>query len=261
MLGPNGSGKTTLLRIISGILLPDEGEVLVGGHRISKKIKKEILFIGEKVSLYPKLTVLENVEFWTSLSHKRYDAKEAADILERIDLPKEKWNMPAEVLSRGMAQKALLATAFLVRPKIILIDDVFAGLDPKSVKSVKNMLRELRDEGSLILITTHRVRDAEDVADRVIIMNSGEIAFIGTVSSAKSLIKEGYPVKLILDGPPEDMFRDLNASIKVTERGYEVRLLAESPAQISKLLEEVSSSGLRLVSMEVLEPSVEALLG
>jgi len=181
VLGPNGSGKSTLVRLISTLLIPDEGQITVFGHDVQREemeVKRMIGRVSVEASFFKKLTPMENLLYSARLYG--LEAREArriiVAILEQLGLHRDVIFRPMEEMSRGMQQKVAIARAFLSRPALLLLDEPTTGLDPRSKLEVQKLVRELRDSHhATILLTTHDMVEADVLCDRIAIMDEGRI--------------------------------------------------------------------------------------
>lgn len=189
-LGPNGAGKTTTVKIISGILKPTEGSVLVAGKDIVRDnlaAKKEIAYIPDEPFVYPKITGYEFLRFIGDVYgvDRAYQRTKIPALLEMFDLSRQADEL-LESYSHGMRQKLLISGVLLRRPRVILFDEPTVGLDPKSIKKFKDILFGLAREGTTIFMCTHILEMAEKLCTRVAIVNEGRIIADGTVRQLKS---------------------------------------------------------------------------
>jgi len=183
LLGPNGSGKTTAMRIAVGLLRPTRGDVYLYGHSITRdpiNAKKYIGFVPESPILYDNLTGMEYLELILDLWG--YDIKDKMDEIMRLssilDLEQD-LNTLTSTYSAGMKRKVLIIGALIHDPKVIVLDEVTANLDPKAIVSIKRLLDGLKNLNRAILISTHILEIAEEISDRTIILRSGEIVWEG----------------------------------------------------------------------------------
>ena len=178
-LGANGAGKTTTIKMIAGLILPDRGTVKIAGrdpHRQAIALKSVGAVLEGNRNVYWRLTPEENLEYFGVLRGlSGYVARQKAKILlERFELiPKR--NMIVQNLSRGMQQKLAIAVALIHEPQLLLLDEPTLGLDVEATQNVKRLVREIAAEGRAILLTTHQLDIAEELSDRVAIINRGEI--------------------------------------------------------------------------------------
>ena len=210
VLGPNGSGKSTLIRLLSTLLLPDEGTIKVFGLDVEKDelaVKRLINRVSVEAAFFKKLSPKENLLYGARLygvSGKEADIK-ARDILKRLGLRESSYTSPMEDMSRGMQQKVAIARAFLTQPIMLLLDEPTTGLDPRSKLEVQSFVNELRDvHNATILITTHDMNEADALCDQIAILDDGKIVALDTPDGLKQMInRNGHEPTL------EDVFMQL----------------------------------------------------
>ncbi|WP_088894264.1 ABC transporter ATP-binding protein [Leptolyngbya ohadii] len=178
-LGPNGAGKTTTIKMIAGLILPDAGSVRVAGrdpHRDPWALRSIGAVLEGNRNVYWRLTPQENLEYFGVLRglSRKVARQRGRELLERFDLI-EKRRAQVQKLSRGMQQKLAIAVALIHDPQLLLLDEPTLGLDVEATQSVKQLVREIAQEGRAILLTTHQLDIAEELSDRVAIINRGEI--------------------------------------------------------------------------------------
>jgi len=179
MLGGNGAGKTTTINLFLNLLEPTEGEARVDGiatHKEPLKAKQRLAFVSENVMLYTNFTAIQNLDFFARLGGKTtYKKEDYRDVLLRVGLAENVHYKRLKGFSKGMRQKCGIAIAILKDAPAILLDEPTAGLDPKAGYDFLRLLESLRDEGKAILMSTHDIFRAREVADTVAIMNDGRI--------------------------------------------------------------------------------------
>ncbi len=179
MLGGNGAGKTTTLNLFLGFIEPTSGEALIDGiatHVDPLRAKERIAYVSENVALYPQFTALQNLDFFVRLGgRKSLDREQLSTALDRVGLQREAHNKRLKGFSKGMRQKCALAIAILKDAPAILLDEPTSGLDPKAGMEFTHLLGELRDEGKAILMSTHDIFRAKQIANRVGIMDRGRL--------------------------------------------------------------------------------------
>ena len=186
LLGPNGSGKSTTMKMVLGILKPDSGEIYVDGEKESTApidFKKKIGYVPETPQLYEFLTGIEYIDFVSEMyGVPPAERKErVTHFLQGLQLAGHE-NEMISGYSQGMKQKVALISALVHKPRILVLDEALNGLDPRSAKLVKDLLRELANEGVSILFSTHVLEIAQALCDRVAIMYMGSILAEGTVA-------------------------------------------------------------------------------
>ena len=187
VVGPSGCGKSTLLRCVNGLEQPDGGEILLDGKPISSgslvDVRRQIGMVFQSYDLFPHMNVLENLSLGPVKALKRPKAEveaEARQGLRRVGLEDKLHALPRQ-LSGGQKQRVALVRAMMMHPRMLLLDEITAALDPEMVREVLNVVLDLARDGMTMLIVTHEMRFAEAVADRVLFLESG------------SIIEEGSP--------------------------------------------------------------------
>lgn len=218
VLGPNGGGKSTLIRLISTLLLPDDGQITVFGYDVVKnptQVQQRINRVSVEASFFKKLSPMENLLYGARLYGVEGGEirKKVVEILTRLGLEKRTIFAPMEEMSRGMQQKVAIARALLSRPKLLLLDEPTTGLDPRSKREVQAVVRELRNEGTTILLTTHDMLEADTLCDRIAILDKGKVRALDTPAALKRMIQspEGHETTL------EDVFMELTGKKLINE--------------------------------------------
>jgi ABC-2 type transport system ATP-binding protein len=194
-LGPNGAGKTTTIKMIVGLLQPTSGTIRVAGYDVQTQpllAKAASGYVPDTPNLYAKLTGRELLRFvgdLYSLDRHRL-AQRTEELLRVLDLS-EAADQTIDSYSHGMQQKASLAAALMHDPKVLVLDEPTVGLDPKSARLIKDILRQMADRGTAVFLSTHILEIAERMCDRIGIINKGELVAVGTMAELRSLGKAG----------------------------------------------------------------------
>ncbi len=187
IIGPSGSGKSTVLRTMNYLEEPTSGQVIVDGMDLSDKnklnaVRTEVGMVFQNFNLFPHMTVLDNLTL-APVNVRKMDKKEAQDIamklLERVGLV-DKAQMYPDSLSGGQKQRVAIARALAMKPKVMLFDEPTSALDPEMVREVLDVMKSLADEGMTMVIVTHEMGFAKEVADRVLFVDGGQILEDGT---------------------------------------------------------------------------------
>jgi ABC-2 type transport system ATP-binding protein len=211
VLGPNGGGKSTLIRLLSTLMIPDKGKIVVLGFDVVRQpmqVQQLINRVSVEASFFKKLSPLENLMYGARLygMESRETRKQIFAILTRLGLEKATITSPMEEMSRGMQQKVAIARALLSKPKLLLLDEPTTGLDPRSKREVQAVVREMREkDGTTILLTTHDMAEAEALCDRIAIMCNGKVIALDTPAGLKKLVKWKDKIEPSL----EDVFIEL----------------------------------------------------
>ncbi|MGC9103761.1 MAG: ATP-binding cassette domain-containing protein [Candidatus Methanodesulfokora sp.] len=259
LLGPNGAGKTTTVKILSTILTPDSGEAFIDGKSVLKEkedVRKVIgvTFTVEK-GFYNKLTGKENLIYFGVLRGMSFsDARRRADeLLDLVGLSDDK-NRLFEEYSLGMRAKLAIARTLMHDPPVLILDEPTIGLDPIAARNVRNLLAELRKEGKTILLTTHNMREAEELCDKISMIDRGRIILSGTVNELKRFV--GGKIVVI------DFLADIEMenTIKKDNGVSELRIECDKGNEMDIMYEALTylrSKGARVIKAQVEEPSLE----
>ncbi len=206
-LGPNGAGKTTTIKMITGLLIPDSGAVLVCGHpmaRDGRLAKAKLAYVPDQPFLYEKLTGHEFLDFVGEMYGLERDTMRARRrwLMDQLDMGD--WlEQLTESYSHGMKQRTVLAAALLHEPRVLVIDEPMVGLDPRTVRRVKDLMREMTGQGRTVFMSTHTLAVAEAVADRIGIIHHGRLVAVGTLEELRAQAAESDSL--------EDIFLSLTA--------------------------------------------------
>jgi ABC-2 type transport system ATP-binding protein len=192
LLGPNGAGKTTLIRMITGILFPDEGDIVFNGQPFNPEQHiADIGYMPEERGLYKKMKIGDQAIYLAQL--KGLSKAAATERVKRWFVKFEMqswWHKKVEDLSKGMGQKLQFVTTVLHDPKLIILDEPFSGLDPVNSNLIKDEIYQLAKNGASIIFSTHRMEQVEEICDHIILVNKGQKIIDGTVGSVKQQFKE-----------------------------------------------------------------------
>ena len=232
LLGVNGAGKTTTFRMITGLLDKTEGEITFNGKKIDYSATDKIGFLAEERCLLTKLTVFEQAKFYGGLkSMSEKDIESRLDyLLDKLEISDYK-NKKIKELSKGNQQKVQFIMAILHKPKLLILDEPFSGLDPINIELFKNLILELKHEGTSIIFSSHRMDHVEYFCESLVILVKGKTVLQGNLKK----IKEEYRKKNILINGSIDTeeIKKVNGVLDVQKNGqdYSVKILDDSKVE------------------------------
>jgi len=247
LLGPNGAGKTTLIRMITDILRPDSGVILVDGHALDGKSRRGIAYLPEERGLYRRVPVIDVLVYYGQLKGLSAHAARAAGLalLERMDL-REWAAKQVQTLSKGMQQKVQFCTVLIGEPRLLILDEPFTGLDPLNTQLFEELLAERRAAGSTVLLSTHQMNKVEELCDRALMINHGRMVLYGAVRDIRRQYA-GHAVMLRSDRAPEAV----PGVHGVEPVNGEWKLLLEPDATPQAVLRELVERGVTVESFAV----------
>jgi ABC-2 type transport system ATP-binding protein len=253
LLGPNGAGKTTTLRMILRIMVPDEGTIHVLGKPLGEETQDRIGYLPEERGLYQRMPVRQVLVFLGALKglEKAEADRRARQWLERLEIPQ--WgDRKINELSKGMQQKVQFIAAVLHEPPLLVLDEPFMGLDPVNAAAIKDVMLDLRDHGTTIILSTHRMEQVEMMCDSICLINKGRQVLAGDLRE----IKRGYGRNTVrLEYSANHHAFDLTpfaSSVNRFGAVVEARLRPEVDPQ--EILKAAVAQGVRLARFELIEP-------
>ena len=260
-LGPNGAGKTTTVRILTGVIKADEGTVSILGYKVgSLEAKQATGVVPEMANAYADLSGWNNLMLMAELyGMPASTAQErAAHLLQKLGLFDRKENL-VKKYSKGMKQRLILGMSLISDPQILFLDEPTSGLDVQSARLIKSLLQSLNTEGKTIFLTTHDMDEANQLCDRIAIINQGKIVAIDAPEKLKMATSGLHSVEVSFDGLADfESLTKLSGVNTVKKVGDKFKLYTADAGQLVTLLVNYSSSnGLRIVSLNTLTPSLE----
>ena len=262
-LGPNGAGKTTTIRILTGVIKPDDGTATIMGYHILKeplKAKKIISVVPEMANAYIDLTAWQNLMLIGELYGvpKKERQKRAGHLLKDFKLYQRR-NQLARGFSKGMKQKLILCMALLTEPKVLFLDEPTAGLDVESARLIRDTIRQHNKDGTTIFLSTHNMEEANQLCDRIAIINHGKIAAIDNPENLRMKSSGLKSVEVSFNKPVAT--NELSKISNVTEAkkiGDKTRLYTDEPhSVINSLIDYARSKGLTIISLNTRAPTLE----
>jgi ABC-2 type transport system ATP-binding protein len=253
-IGPNGSGKTTTLRMIMRILEQDQGEVTVLGNTDTTRPDDRVGYLPEERGLYKQMKVRDVLRFYAAIKGADASRKTIDDWLARLGL--EGWeNKKVEQLSKGMSQKVQFIATVLSRPRLVLLDEVFSGLDPVNRETMTEQILELRRDGVTVIFSTHDMAVAEQMCDRIFMIYKGRKVLDGTLAE----IRHDYgmdTLRVDVEGIGAPEMQRLTGVAGVRDLGQVQELRLDTGADEQQVLAELMQRG-RVRCFEVKQPSLQ----
>jgi ABC-2 type transport system ATP-binding protein len=253
LLGPNGAGKTSLIRMITTITGPDEGQIFLDGEKLNANSPEQIGYMPEERGLYKKMKVGEHLLYLAQLKglSEANARKEIAHWFNKFDI--QDWSSKkVEDLSKGMQQKIQFIATVIHKPKLLILDEPFTGLDPINTTLIKDEIAQLNQSGISIIFSTHRMEQVEEMCDHIVLINRGRNVLYGEVQSIKNEYKQNlYRVETQTDLPA-----DLSSRFEVTTlepKSATIQLADE--AQSNQVLTYLMQQGIRIVRFEEILPT------
>jgi ABC-2 type transport system ATP-binding protein len=267
LLGPNGAGKTTSLSMICGVLKPDSGRVVVNGHDIwlePKKVKAELGVVPQEIAVYEDLSARDNLNFWGSLYGLRgADLKRrVGEALTRVGLA-DRAADKVKKFSGGMKRRLNLCMGLLHRPRVLLLDEPTVGIDPQARLNILEVVREIAAAGTTVLYTTHYMDEAQDLCDRIAIIDHGKILALGSLAELTRLAGEAEVLRLA--GAFEaDTARDHLAAIegvRLLKVDHELAVLSvdEAGPGLLAVLPKILETELAVSDVSIQQPNLQSV--
>ena len=264
LLGPNGAGKTTLISTICGITKPSRGFVSIDGYDISKNFREARKLVGlvpQDITLEPFEKVMNTIKFSRGLFGKKKDDALIEKILDKLSLWEKRDSRIME-LSLGMKRRVLIAKALSHQPRLLFLDEPTAGVDVELRQSLWNVVADLKKDGVTIILTTHYIEEAEAIADRVGIINKGELLLMEDKASLMNRLSQKV-IKIDLQKNLKKLPKELDKkSVKLSDDGMRLTYVYDTKQKrtgITKLLSDLSNSGINLRDIQTDQSSLEEI--
>jgi ABC-2 type transport system ATP-binding protein len=264
-LGPNGAGKTTTMRILTGYMPPSDGTATIAGYDIVKnslEVRKRVGYLPETVPLYTEMTVFAYLKFMADLRHLPQADEVVEETLEMVGLLDRADGFIGN-LSKGMRQRIGLAQALLHRPEVLILDEPTIGLDPAQIIEVRNLIREIGKERT-VLLSTHILSEAQQICDRILIINKGKIVAEDTPENLQSSLAGAQRVQLTVRGAAAPLVETIsklpgvkNVSLQATNK-LEFQFSSEKDARPA-VARAVIAEKFDLLEMHTLSLSLEEI--
>jgi ABC-2 type transport system ATP-binding protein len=265
-LGPNGAGKTTTINMICSLLKPDAGSIFIDGVEVnvgSPNLRKKLGVVPQEIALYEELSAEENLRFWGNLYNLR-SSQLKARITELLDLTglADRAKEPVKKYSGGMKRRLNLAAGVIHQPRLLLLDEPTVGIDPQGRYRMLEMIRNITKQGTTILYTTHYLDEAEQLCDRLAIIDHGRILAQGSQQEIKQIVGENRMLKVSGSFSPE-------AARSLTERIADLSLISIQESEVvysmpihtgtGEFLEKLIEAGFSIDNLAIKEPSLDSV--
>ena len=269
LLGPNGAGKTTTISMLSTLYTPTSGDATIGGYSVTKDpmaVKQVIGVVPQDIALYEDLTARENLIFWGQmygLSGKALNSR-VDEVLEQIGLTDKAKNR-VKTYSGGMKRRVNIGVGLLHKPRLLFMDEPTVGIDPQSRRAILDTVKDLNKQGMTLLYTTHYMEEAQELSDRVGIIDHGDLIALGTQAELTKQV--GQTDTLILHIGENDDPETLAQSLKGLNGVQHAEVTENSVAIVTPSAEEIlavvvtkaNERGIKIRTMEIREPNLEAV--
>jgi ABC-2 type transport system ATP-binding protein len=269
LLGPNGAGKTTTISVLSTLLPPTMGEATVCGFSVSKQpmeVRKSIGVVPQDLALYEELTAAENLSFWGQMYglNGKTLSKRIDEVLDLVGL-KDKAKAHVRTFSGGMKRRVNIGIGLLHKPRLLFMDEPTVGIDPQSRRAILDSVIDLNKKGMTVLYTTHYMEEAQELSDRVGIIDHGELIALGTQTELTKQVGETDTLILHIseNDDPETLakgLRTIKGITKVDVIDHSITLIVpEVEKVLAPVVSKANEIGIRIASLEIQEPNLEAV--
>lgn len=269
LLGPNGAGKTTTISMLSTLFIPTNGDALVCGYSVTREpmqVKRSIGVVPQEIALYEDLSALENLRFWgqmyglsgKTLNHRVYE------VLEQIGL-KDKAKQRIKTYSGGMKRRVNIGVGLLHKPRLLFMDEPTVGIDPQSRRAILDSVKDLNRQGMTVLYTTHYMEEAQELSDRVGIIDHGDLIALGTQAELTRQVGETDTLILHIgenEDPQHlvDELGKLKGVLKAEPTDHEIALVTSSAEElIAPVVTRADQLGIKIQTIDIREPNLEAV--
>ena len=269
LLGPNGAGKTTTIAVLSTLYDPTSGDALVGGHSVSEEpmaVRRMIGVVPQELAIYDELTARENLSFWGRMYGLRGKALKTRidEVLEQIGLS-DRAKERIKTYSGGMKRRVNIGVGLLHKPRLLFMDEPTVGIDPQSRRAILDSVKDLNKQGMTVLYTTHYMEEAQELSDRVGIIDHGDLIALGTQAELSRQVGENDALTLHV-GEGEDAaalaaaIRTVGGVLKADVTNHAVTVIVPEAEEILAAVITVANEiGAKIRSVDIQEPNLEAV--
>ena len=255
LLGPNGAGKTTIIRLVLDIFKPDDGKIGVLGGQMNQSKRARIGYMPEERGLYQDVQLEKCLVYLAVLKGmpKSEAGVRVLEFLDRFDLYEYR-KKQVKQLSKGMQQKAQIIATLVHEPELVIVDEPFSGLDPVNTKMVKDILRDLRDQGVAIIMSTHQMHQVEELCDRILLIDQGQALLHGEINT----IRSQYAGNAILIGTPGSL-PALDGIVTVDSHNSTYRLVLTPDTSPKVILTQLVAENIPVERFEIAVPTLDEI--
>jgi ABC-2 type transport system ATP-binding protein len=269
LLGPNGAGKTTTISVLSTLYTPTSGDATIGGQSVSKEpmaVRNLIGLVPQELALYDDLSARENLLFWGKmygLSGRALRGR-VAEVLEQIGLA-DRARERVKAYSGGMKRRVNIGIGLLHKPRLLFMDEPTVGIDPQSRRAILDSVKDLNKQGMTVLYTTHYMEEAQELSDRVGIIDHGELIALGTQAELTRQVGENDTLILHIDEGQDgsslvDAVRSVSGVLRADMTNHTVAVIAPEAEDImAPVIIKANELGIKIRSVDVKEPNLEAV--
>jgi len=256
LIGPNGAGKTTTIRMLLDIFKPDSGSILIFGNPMCEEMKNQVGYLPEERGLYQDISLEKCLRYLASIKGMPQNRVE-----ERLEYFLDKFElqdcrkMKVKELSKGMQQKAQIVATFMHQPQLVIVDEPFSALDPVNTQMVKDLLRQEKARGTAIMLSTHQMNHAEDLCDRILLVDKGSVMLQGSLNK----IHKQFAKPEILVRSSNPLPADLAGVASIQPENNHARVILQPGASAKAVLVEMMRRGVELEHFEIAEPTLDEI--
>lgn len=269
LLGPNGAGKTTTISMLSTLYAPTSGDATIAGHSITKSpmdVRNAIGVVPQDLALYEDLSARENLTFWGQMYGLSGSAlkNRVEEVLSQIGLV-DKAKDRIKTYSGGMKRRVNIGVGLLHKPKLLFMDEPTVGIDPQSRRAILDTVKDLNKQGMTVLYTTHYMEEAEELSNRVGIIDHGELIAIGTQKELTKQVGETETLVLHIseNEDPEALvasFKGIKGVLEANSINHEISVITPSAADVlAPVVTKANERGIKIHSIDIREPNLEAV--
>lgn len=268
LLGPNGAGKTTTISMLSGLLQPTAGEATIGGFSITKQIRDVKQIIGvvpQEIALYQSISARENLAFWGRMYGLRGEQlrERITEVLKIAGL-EDRADEKVGTYSGGMKRRINIAVGLLHNPQLLFMDEPTVGIDPQSRRRILDTVKLLNQQGLTVIYTTHYMEEAEELSNRVGIIDHGELVAVGTQNELTQMVGETDTIRLTLNSDENEDLRNIIREVDgvIHVNGEAEELILQTPdanEHLATVLAQINQHNKSVRQLQIDEPNLEAV--